>query len=292
MLEMSGERAMTRGIMKAEILDAGTEKSLARAWLDRRDEKAMHRLINAHMRMAVSIARRFSKNGTSYEDLVQEASIGLLKAADKFDPNLDLRFSTYARWWVKASIQEHMIRDISMVRVGSTEKQKKIYFNLRKSISKIEQDAIRRGEAMSRDKIMEQAAKEMNVPMRDVQFMDARLSKSDSSLNAPLSDEEGSADWMDSLEDDAPPVDEVIGEAQGMTLFRARLEEVIGKLSDREVIILKERVLSEEPKTLQELSEDFGLSKERVRQIEVKILYKIKGHLKKRPEEIADFMPT
>ena len=145
-LDFSDDRRMSRKAMKAELLDAETELTLARAWRDHRDEQALHRLINAYMRLAISMAGKFRRYGAPMNDLIQEAGLGLMKAAEKFDPERGVRFSTYAVWWIRASIQDYVMRNWSMVRTGSTSSQKTLFFNLRRVQAKFEREAMARGE--------------------------------------------------------------------------------------------------------------------------------------------------
>ena len=178
------EAKFSRTAMNAELLDAETELRLAYAWRDDRDEQALHRLINAYMRLAISMAAKFKRYGAPMNDLVQEASVGLMKAADKFDPDRGVRFSTYAMWWIKASIQEYVMRNWSMVRTGSTSAQKSLFFNLRRVQSQLEREASTRGEKLDGHQLREMIAAEVGVPLRDVETMECRLGGGDFSLNA------------------------------------------------------------------------------------------------------------
>jgi len=160
---------------KAELLDAETEARLARAWRDARDERALHRLITAYMRLAISMAARFRRYGAPMNDLIQEASLGLMKAADKFDPDRGVRFSTYAVWWIKAGIQDYVMRNWSMVRTGSTSSQKSLFFNLRRVQAKLEREAAERGEPLDETRLRQRVAEELGVPLADVEMMEGRL---------------------------------------------------------------------------------------------------------------------
>src|SRR6056300_429120 len=186
------DMTLSRKAMKAELLDAETELRLAYAWRDHRDEEALHRLVTAYMRLAISMAAKFKRYGAPMNDLIQEAGLGLMKAADKFDPDRGVRFSTYAVWWIKASIQDYVMRNWSLVRTGSTSSQKSLFFNMRRVQAHFEREAMAAGETLGRDKLHELIAEEIGVPLGDVQMMDGRLSGSDYSLNATQStDEEG-----------------------------------------------------------------------------------------------------
>jgi RNA polymerase sigma-32 factor len=189
--------------MKAELLDAETEAQLARAWRDQRDERALHRLITAYMRLAISMAGRFRRYGAPMNDLIQEASLGLMKAAEKFDPDRGVRFSTYAVWWIKAGIQDYVMRNWSMVRTGSTSSQKSLFFNLRRVQAKLVREAAERGEVLDQTTLRQQVAAELAVPVADVEMMEGRLSGSDYSLNAVQGADDEGREWID-LEDEGP----------------------------------------------------------------------------------------
>ena len=183
-LDGLNDRTLSRVAMKAELLDAETELALAYAWRDDRDEQALHRLINAYMRLAISMAAKFKRYGAPMNDLIQEASVGLMKAADKFDPDRGVRFSTYAVWWIKASIQDHVMRNWSMVRTGSTSSQKSLFFNMRRVQARIEREASAEGRTVERHVMHQLISEEVGVPLHDVEMMEGRLSGSDFSLNA------------------------------------------------------------------------------------------------------------
>jgi RNA polymerase sigma-32 factor len=189
--EDTGTRSVTKRAMGAEMLDAETELALARAWRDDGDEKALHRLVNAYMRLAIAMAARYRRYGAPMPDLIQEAGVGLMKAAEKFDPDRGVRFSTYAVWWIKASIQDYVMRNWSMVRTGSTSSQKALFFNLRRVRAKLEREAGANGEVLDGHRLRQMIAEEVGVPLRDVEMMDARLSGADYSLNAQQAGEEG-----------------------------------------------------------------------------------------------------
>ena len=187
--EIYPDRVLTRGAMKAELLDAETELRLAYAWRDQRDEAALHRLITAYMRLAISMASKFRRYGAPMNDLIQEASLGLMKAADKFDPDRGVRFSTYAVWWIKASIQDYVMRNWSMVRTGSTSSQKSLFFNMRRVQARLEREAETLGVTLAGHELRAKIAAEVGVPLHDVEMMEGRLSGSDYSLNATQSSE-------------------------------------------------------------------------------------------------------
>ncbi|MEM1006592.1 MAG: sigma-70 family RNA polymerase sigma factor, partial [Pseudomonadota bacterium] len=174
-LDNATDFSMSRQAMKAELLDAETELQLAYAWRDQRDEKALHRLITAYMRLAISMAAKFKRYGAPMNDLIQEAGLGLMKAADKFDPDRGVRFSTYAVWWIKASIQDYVMRNWSMVRTGSTSSQKSLFFNMRRVQARLEREAATEGLEMDRHQLHQMIATEIGVPLRDVEMMEGRL---------------------------------------------------------------------------------------------------------------------
>ncbi|MEM6465908.1 MAG: sigma-70 family RNA polymerase sigma factor, partial [Pseudomonadota bacterium] len=196
--DLSGLRTMARQAMRAEMLDADTELRLARAWRDDQCEASLHRLVNAYMRLAVSMAAKYRRYGAQMPDLVQEAGVGLMKAAEKFDPDRGVRFSTYAVWWIKASIQDYVMRNWSMVRTCSTSSQKALFFNLRRVRAKFEREASANGETLDSQTLREMIAEEVGVPLRDVEMRDARLNGSDFSLNAQQAGEEG-REWVEAL---------------------------------------------------------------------------------------------
>lgn len=274
----SSDQNFTRSALRAELLDAETERQLATAWRDERCNKSHHRLISAYMRLAVSMASKYRRYGAPMSDLIQEASIGLLKAADKFDPDRGVRFSTYASWWIKASIQDHVMRDWSMVRTGSTSSQKSLFFNLRRVRSKIERE---HGEATSGAaayKMRVQIAEEIGVPLRDVEMMEGRLAGSDFSLNATQTSEEG-REWIEALEDDAPYGAETVARDTELSAARNMISDALGVLTAREQLIIRRRKLMDEPSTLETIGGELGLSKERVRQLEAQALKKMKARM-------------
>ena len=255
-----------------------TELALARAWRDDGDEKALHRLVNAYMRLAISMAARYRRYGAPMPDLIQEAGVGLMKAAEKFDPDRGVRFSTYAVWWIKASIQDYVMRNWSMVRTGSTSSQKALFFNLRRVRAKLEREAGANGEELNGYRLREMIAAEVGVPLRDVEMMDARLAGADFSLNAQQAGEDG-REWMDTLEDEAPQAAEMVERGADLARVRGWLAEALGSLNARERMIIVERKLRDEPRTLESLGQELGLSKERVRQLEAQALTKLRKRL-------------
>ena len=276
--------------MKAELLDAETELRLAYAWRDQRDEQALHRLITAYMRLAISMASKVRRYGAPMNDLIQEASLGLMKAADKFDPDRGVRFSTYAVWWIKASIQDHVMRNWSMVRTGSTSSQKSLFFNLRRVQAKLEREAAQRGERLDRHQLRQRVATEVGVPLADVEMMEGRLSGSDYSLNATQSSDEDGREWIDALEDDGVQAAEVVEDAHDAAHLRDWLIKALQALNPRERFIVAERKLREESRTLESLGVELGLSKERVRQLEAAAFAKMRRSLETQSREVHHFL--
>jgi RNA polymerase sigma-32 factor len=272
-------KRIAREAMRAEMLDAETELALARAWRDNGDEKALHRLVNAYMRLAVSMASKYNRYGNSMSDLIQEAGIGLLKAAEKFDPDRGVRFSTYAVWWIKASIQDSVMRNWSLVRTGSTSSQKSLFFNYHRVVARLEREGRSHGVAIDAPRLREMVAEELGVSLSDVEMMEARLAGSDFSLNARQSDDDGAREWLDTLEDDAPAASESVERASDLERARGWIVGALDALNSRERKIIIERKLRDTPRTLERIGEELGVSKERVRQLEAQALSKMRSHL-------------
>lgn len=283
------DQTLSRTAMKAELLDAETELALAYAWRDQRDEQALHRLITAYMRLAISMASKFKRYGAPMNDLIQEASVGLMKAADKFDPDRGVRFSTYAVWWIKASIQDHVMRNWSMVRTGSTSSQKSLFFNMRRVQARLEREAAAEGRTLDKHDMREMIAVEVGVPLHDVEMMEGRLSGSDFSLNATQSAEDEGREWIDALEDDGPQAAETVEHTHDNDTLRQWLVTALTSLNDREQFIVRERKLRDDPRTLESLGTELGLSKERVRQLEAAAFGKMRKSLEGQSNEVHAF---
>jgi RNA polymerase sigma-32 factor len=288
-LDAGPDMSFSRRAMKAELLDAETELKLAYAWRDHRDEQALHRLITAYMRLAISMAAKFKRYGAPMNDLIQEAGLGLMKAADKFDPDRGVRFSTYAVWWIKASVQDYVMRNWSMVRTGSTSSQKSLFFNLRRVQAQLEREASQRGDRLDRHQLHQLIATEVGVPLNDVEMMDGRLSGSDYSLNATQSSEDEGREWIDTIEDEGAQTQDVIEDQHDTDQLRRWLLQALHALNDRERFIVRERKLQEEPRTLESLGKELGLSKERVRQLEAAAFSKMRKYLEKNSQEVVSF---
>jgi len=289
-LEGYDANTLSRQAMKAELLDAETELKLAYAWRDERDEAALHRLITAYMRLAISMAAKFKRYGAPMNDLIQEASLGLMKAADKFDPDRGVRFSTYAVWWIKASIQDYVMRNWSMVRTGSTSSQKSLFFNMRRVQARLEREASARGEILDRHQLRQMIATEVGVPLADVEMMEGRLAGSDFSLNATQSTDEEGREWIETIEDDSVQAADIVEHGRDRAQLRDWLVAALSELNERERFIVRERKLRDEPRTLESLGNELGLSKERVRQLEAAAFGKMRKSLEAQSTEVHHFL--
>jgi RNA polymerase sigma-32 factor len=285
-LDHINDQRFSRQAMQAEYLDAETEHDLALAWRDQRDEVALHRLITAYMRLAISMAAKFKRYGAPMNDLIQEASLGLMKAADKFDPDRGVRFSTYAMWWVKASIQDYVMRNWSMVRTGSTSAQKSLFFNMRRVQAQVERDAFASGEELDGHQLRHRIASEVGVPLRDVEMMSGRLAGSDFSLNATQSAADEGREWIDTLADENSQGSDQVESDHDTRALRRWLLQAMEVLSERENFIIRERKLHDSPRTLESLGRELHLSKERIRQLEAAALGKMRKHLERHGEEV------
>jgi RNA polymerase sigma-32 factor len=288
-LDARTDNFLPRTAMKAEMLDAETELKLAYAWRDDSCEQSLHRLINAYMRLAISQASKFKRYGVPMNDLIQEAGLGLMKAAEKFDPDRGVRFSTYAVWWIKASVQEHVMRNWSMVRTGSTSPQKSLFFNMRRIQARLERDANNADQTLDKHQIQQLIAQDLGVPLHDVEMMDGRLSGSDFSLNATQSTEDEGREWIDTLEDSSEQAAETVEFEHDQEALRTWLVQAMGALSEREKYIVRERKLIEVPRTLESLGVELKLSKERIRQIEAAAFKKMRSSLETEAPEAQAF---
>ena len=267
-----------RAAMGREMLDQETEHALAVAWRDAGDEAALHRLIRAYARLAISMAGKFRRYGVPMEDLVQQGNLGLMRAAEKYDPDNGARFSTYARWWIKASMQDYVMRNWSRVRTGTNAAQKKLFFNLSRVQARVER-AAEGTDATARHAICAEIARELMVPPEQVETMLGRMSGPDLSLNAPQSEAEESREWVELLEDEAPGTEETVIASLEAKDRHAALDAAVGALPERERDIMRRRHLCEEPLTLTELGERMGISKERVRQLEERAIGRLRRSL-------------
>jgi RNA polymerase sigma-32 factor len=282
-------RGFMKAAMNAPFLSREEERGLALAWSERRDEQALHRLAHAHMRLVIALAARFKNYGLPMPDLIQEGHVGLLEAAARFEPERDVRFSTYATWWIRASIQDHILRNWSIVRGGTSSAQKALFFNLRRLRARITQAA---GSNASLDAVYGEIAAAVGVSKSDVATMAARLSGPDTSLNAPLTEQDagGTSDRMDFLVCEQPLPDESVETAIDGDRRVRWLRQALAVLTDRERRIIKARRLQEEAATLESLGAHLGISKERVRQIENRAIEKLRQALIERHPDAAAAM--
>jgi RNA polymerase sigma-32 factor len=258
-------------IRKFPMLAKDEEFMLAKAWAEHQDSEAAHRLVTSHLRLVAKIAMGYRGYGLPIGEVISEGNVGLMQAVKKFDPDKGFRLATYAMWWIRASIQEYILRSWSLVKMGTTAAQKKLFFNLRKAKSEI--SALEEGDL--RPEQVQHIATRLGVTNEDVISMNRRLSGPDSSLNAPLrSDSE--SEWQDWLQDDAQVSQETtVAENEEREIRMGLLQEAMTELSERERHILTERRLQESPTTLEELASQYGVSRERVRQIEVRAFEKL-----------------
>ena len=289
-LDQANAISLSRLAMKAELLDAETELQLAYLWRDHKDEQALHRLITAYMRLAISMASKFKRYGVPMNDLIQEAGLGLMKAAEKFDPDRGVRFSTYAVWWIKASVQDYVMRNWSLVRTGSTSSQKALFFNMRRIQAQLEREAMQMGISLDSDQLHRKIATEIGVPLGDVKMMDGRLSGSDYSLNATQSTDEEGREWIETLEDESEGADSLFEQAHDNAHLRKCLLDALSTLNERERLIVRERAIREDTRTLESLGKELSLSKERIRQIEAAAFQKLRKHLQNNMAEVAHYL--
>jgi RNA polymerase sigma-32 factor len=271
--------------MRAPLLSRDREFELARRWREAQDEPALHELVQAYMRLVIALAARFRNYGLPMADLVQEGNVGLMRAAMRFEPGRDVRFSTYAAWWIRSAIQDFILRNWSIVRTGTTAAQKSLFFNLRHLRARIA--GVSSG-PMTRE-ARQQIARELGVSVADVETMELRLGAADQSLNAPIGDA-GDEEGLDLLTDArANPEEVAIGTND--TAARSRwLVRGLDALTPRERWIVRQRRLSDEGTTLEQLGQALGVSKERVRQLEHRALSKLKTAIERQVDIKADLL--
>lgn len=277
---------LVKTAMAAPFLERENEHQLAVRWKTNGDEDALHELAEAHMRLVISLAVRFRHYGLPVADLIQEGHVGLLEAAARFDPYREVRFSTYATWWIRASIQDYILRNWSIVRGGTSSAQKALFFNLRRLRAKLSVGDEPKGNVV----LFGEIAKALGVNRADVEMMDTRLSGPDVSLNAPVSDGDNAAapsERIEFLVDNQPLPDETVGSAIDSDRRLDWLKDALGRLSEREYNILRERRLNDEAMTLEELGVQLGISKERVRQIESRAIEKLRHALTEKHAKAA-----
>jgi len=274
-----------RKSMNVPLLGREEEQDLARRWRYEQDEEALHKLVRAYARLVVSTASKFRNYGLPMGDLVQEGNVGLMQAAARFEPERDVRFSTYASWWIRSAMQDYVLRNWSIVRTGTTAAQKSLFFNLRRLRARISDAPSGRMTQEGREFV----SQELNVGVSDVESMELRMSASDKSLNATIAD--GSDDnWQDFLADTRPDPEASVTGTHDAKTRSAWLAEAIEELSDREQVIIKERRMVEDGATLEQLGRRLGVSKERVRQLESRALGKLKASILDRVEDPKDLL--
>ena len=275
---LSGETGLTRyleEIRRFPMLEPQEEYMLAKRWREHGDRDAAHRLLTTHLRLAAKIAMGYRGYGLPIAEIVSEGNVGLMQAVKRFEPDKQFRLATYAVWWIKATIQEYILRSWSLVKIGTTANQKKLFFNLRKA--KAEISALEEGD-LHPDRV-KLIATRLGVTEQDVVDMNRRLG-GDASLNAPIREDGDSGEWQDWLVDDVPSQERVLVENEEFDNRRRALGEALTVLDDRERRIFEARRLADEPSTFEELAQEFGVSHERVRQIEVRAFEKLQKAMK------------
>jgi len=269
-------------IRKFPMLEPEEEYMLAKRWVDHEDTEAAHKMVTSHLRLAAKIAMGYRGYGLPQAEVISEANVGLMQAVKRFDPEKGFRLATYAMWWIRASIQEYILRSWSLVKLGTTSAQKKLFFNLRKAKNRI--GALEDGDL--RPENVERIANDLGVTEEEVISMNRRLSGGDASLNATISqDGEGAAQWQDWLEDESADTAGDYEAHDELDARRALLTEAMEVLNDREKDILMQRRLSEETVTLEDLSGQYDVSRERIRQIEVRAFEKLQTKMQQLARE-------
>ncbi len=264
-------------IRKFPMLSADEEFMLAKSWREHDDRDAAHKMVTSHLRLVAKIASGYRGYGLPMAELVSEGNVGMMQAVKKFDPDRGFRLATYAMWWIKASIQEYVLHSWSLVKMGTTAAQKKLFFNLRKIKGRLQ--AFEEGDM--RPEHVTQIATELSVPEQDVINMNRRMSGSDNSLNSPIgSDGDGASQWQDWLVDGADSQETVYAESEELSLRRKLLQKSMANLNDREQNILTQRRLIDKPRTLENLSQEYNISRERVRQIEARAFEKLQKSMR------------
>jgi RNA polymerase sigma-32 factor len=263
-------------IRKFPMLQDQEEYILAKRWREHEDSEAAHKLVTSHLRLVAKIAMGYRGYGLPVSELISEGNIGMMQAVKRFEPDRGFRLATYAMWWIRAAIQEYILRSWSLVKIGTTAAQKKLFFSLRRL--KGQMKAIDEGD-LHPDQVAK-IATTLGVPQEDVVSMNRRLSGGDRSLNAPMRSE-GESEWQDWLVDDSASQETTLAENEELTNRRDMLQLALGKLNERERHVLQERRLKDKPKTLEDLSQEYKISRERVRQIEVRAFEKLQREMKK-----------
>ena len=264
-------------IRKFPMLTAEEEYMLAKRWQEHNDTNAAHALVTSHLRLVAKIAMGYRGYGLPVSELIAEGNIGMMQAVKKFEPERGFRLATYAMWWIRASIQEFILRSWSLVKIGTTSAQKKLFFNLRRAKARLA--AYEDGELSPEN--LKRIASDLQVDEKDVASMNGRLSGGDVSLNAPISGQDGGdvSEWIDNLEDDQATPEQQAAEKQEIEMHHALLTGALDRLNDRERYVVEQRRLVEPGRTLENLSEELRVSRERVRQIEARALEKLHGFI-------------
>jgi RNA polymerase sigma-32 factor len=278
MTNLAPDASLTRymqEIRQYPMLAHEEEERLARAWRDKGDQNAAHTLVKSHLRLVAKIAMGYRGYGLPVSELISEGNVGMMQAVKRFDPDRGFRLSTYAMWWIRAAIQEYILHSWSLVKMGTTAAQKKLFFNLRRL--KGQMQAIEEGDL--KPEHVERIAHLLDVPEQDVVNMNRRLSSPDNSLNAPIK-LDGEGEWQDWLVDDAESQETVLADREELTGRKALLTNAMKTLTERERHIMAERRLKDNPTTLEDLSQHYNISRERVRQIEVRAFEKLQKAMK------------
>ena len=278
---LTGEASLSRYLQQIRqfpLLSAEEEYMLAKRWVEHEDAEAAHKLVTSHLRLVAKIAMGYRGYGLPLSELIAEGNIGLMQGVKKFDPDKGFRLATYAMWWIKASIQEFILRSWSLVKIGTTASQKKLFFNLRRLKGKLQ--AVEDGDLHPDD--VKKIATTLQVSEDDVVSMNRRMAMGgDTSLNVPLRQDSDGGEWMDWLADDTPPQDEIVAEREEADMRHELLMAAMEELNERERHIFTERRLKEEPATLDDLSKEYNVSRERIRQIEVRAFEKVQKAMRK-----------
>ena len=265
-------------IRKFPMLEPGEEYMLGKAWKEHQDTEAAHKMVTSHLRLVAKIARGYKGYGLPMGELISEGNVGMMQAVRRFDPERGFRLATYAMWWIRAAMQEYILRSWSLVKIGTTAAQKKLFFNLRRLKGQI--NAVEEGDLTPEH--VTRIAEQLDVPEKDVIQMNQRMKGADHSLNAPLSKGgDGDGDWQDLLEDDSIDQETLLVQRDELSHRREMLSSALSHLNEREQHIITERRLKDNPSTLEELSKVYNISRERVRQIEVRAFEKLQAEMRK-----------
>ena len=270
-------------IRRFPMLTSEEEYMLAKRWKEHDDTEAAHKLVTSHLRLVAKIAMGYRGYGLPISELISEGNVGMMHAVKKFDPERGFRLATYAMWWIRASIQEYILHSWSLVKMGTTAAQKKLFFNLKKIKGQI--NALEEGDLHPEN--IEKIAKKLDVPEQEVIHMNRRLSSNDHSLNTPMH-EDSEGEWIDWIEDDTPSQETIIAENQEFNSRYSLLKDAINFLSEREKNIFIQRRLNDEPATLEELSKLYKISRERVRQIEVRAFEKLQNFMTSKDSNLIE----